>query len=272
MHGVVGFQSVHDDAHPCQRGSGIGTCHGGCTVHEVEMLQGVSQFRQPVIYGNDKVLLCLRIRHVIRIYRVCHGKVGVDALNGQLIQFEQGQQSLGTVLRRIAPEADASHAGVQLDVAANRLVGETLQLSGIFQRQHALNDVVPCQFRCELRRRIAQNEDLSIGAKLPDRKGFFQIGNRKPADSQFPELLADRSVAVSIGVRLDYRHKLRLCRQTVLHGLYIMRQCVQVDLCPRTIAFLLFLFHDPSRSFSGYGSAAVIRQAGVQAGRVKAAV
>ena len=88
------------------------------------MLQGVSQFRQPVIYGNDKVLLCLRIRHVICIYRVCHGKVGVDALNGQLIQFEQGQQSLGKQDDLVRAHGDlaalrAEHIAVHADDIAD---------------------------------------------------------------------------------------------------------------------------------------------------------
>lgn len=134
-------------------------------------------------------------------------------------------------------------------MTAHRLVGEVLELTGIFHGQHALDDVVPCQLRRKFRRRIAQNENLAVRAELAHGKRLFQIGDGEPAHTQFPEFPADRLISVAIGVGLHHRHILGLRRQKLLHGLYIMGQGVQVDLRPCTIAFLLFLFHDLSRSF-----------------------
>ena len=104
-------------------------------------------------------------------------------------------------------------------------MGEVLQLAGVVQRENALDDVVPCQLRRKFRRGVAQNEDLSVGAVFPHGERLLQIGNGKPAHAQLPEFLADRLVAVTVGVRLYHRHILGMLRQHALYGANVVLQC-----------------------------------------------
>ena len=178
------------------------------------------------------------------------GKDAVAAQIGELAHLGDLLDGLAQVL--LGLKADAAHAGIHLDVAGHRDPGVLcllLQLSGVFQREHRLGDVVLAQLLGLVGRGGAQNQDGVIDALGAQRHRLVEIGHRKPVDPQPHQLVRNIFVSVPVGVRLDHAHNHTARSELCLDGTNVVIDAVQVHNCPAAAQkinhFLLlpFLFH-----------------------------
>ena len=169
------------------------------------MAQLGALFTQIVCHTEDGVLLLLGIRHMIGCILVRYRKVREQALYRKSRLREDLLQLpvAGSHLDRL--HADASHAGIQRDMAAHRTSGlcKAGKGFGIFAGNDRLDDLLFCKHGGTFRRCIAENEDLPLRAVAAHAHSLLKARHRIEPHAELIELPADDLLAVPVGIRLD---------------------------------------------------------------------
>ena len=154
-------------------------------------------------------------------------------------QVREGAHA-GNLLHRlrhilVGLKADASHAGIHLDMTGHRdpcPLCLLLELSGIFQRKYRLGDVVLAQLTGLVGRCGPQNQDGVINPLIPQRHRLGQIGDSKPVDPQTHQLIRNIFIPMPVGIRFDHSHNHTARLELFLDCADIVVDAVQVHHSP----------------------------------------
>ena len=114
-------------------------------------------------------------------------------------------------LRKFIPgNSQPVHSRVDLDMHSY-LLSVSIQDFSVSIIHHRLDEPVCSQQRKRFRMSIAEYQDISCDAVFSEFHSLLHTGNTESLDSHILQLFRHQNGAVSVGVRLDGRHKLRGC-------------------------------------------------------------
>ena len=206
---------------------------------------------QEVGRAEDGVGLCLSVGLVVGVILIGHREVGEHALDleARLGKDARERGLTGGLVVRL--HADAAHAGIERDVAADGTsrLREVRERLGVVGRDDRLQDAVLGQHGGTFRGGVAQDQDLPLRAPAADTDGLLEAGDGVESHAALIQAAADELLSMAIGIGLDHGAELRSIGQHGADGVHIVRQSVERDLRPGTLTVLHHV--DPSFSWSG---------------------
>ena len=196
--------------------------------------QGSRRF-QALHHPAEQGVLPLRVAAVLLRQGVRHGKVLERTGDGKAVQPPALQEAGNRPLKVPAgPEADAAHAGIDLQVPLHRHPGglrRTRQGPGVLQAVDCLGNALRRQRPGALRAGHAQNQNGLSDAAAAQMPGLRQGADGKPGRPCRPQGPGRHAVPVAVGVGL-YHGADRRRRRLFLNQAEVMGQGVQVDFHP----------------------------------------
>ena len=190
---------------------------------------------QPLHHPAEKGILSLGIAEVLLRQGVRHGEVLERAGDGKPFEPPALQEAGHRPLKVPAgPEADAAHAGVDLQMTFHRHSGGLRrpgQSPGIFQAVNRLGDSLLRQRPGARRAGHAQNQNGPVHAAAAQVPGLRQRADGKPRRSRLRQSPGGHAVPVAVSVGL-YHGADRGGGRLFLNQAEVADQGVQVDLRP----------------------------------------
>ena len=207
-------------------------CAGVAAVAELRLDPGALHGAEHI---HETLVLQFCKRNIFLRPAVGDAEVHENALNVQVRQRRSLLQLVQRPVIVIGKEADARHAGIELQVHVQDVVrpGQRLvQLLRVGQRMHLLRDIEEDHIRGVLRRRIAQDQNRQAHLAAPDLHGLLQIGHGQIFCAEIGQRPADRHGPVAVGIGLHHAEKARTGRQMRPDGAVIVFQIVERDIRP----------------------------------------
>ena len=255
---MVGRIAVEQDARADHIVVSLGVVQGSGTGAAVTKLKGAAPFLQ----GVEDGVVALDLHE-----GVFRAGVGVGEVLEQTLHFQAGLVVHGLQLIRGgvqvfqgAKDAQAAHAGVRLQVAAElfaQLHGLVRKALGHFQAVNGLGDVVVNQLIGILHWRIAQHQDGAFDAGVSELFRLVQAGHGQVVRPQGFQLLGHRHGTVTVGVGLDQADEFAVGR-TLPQEAVVVCQAIEMDLCPGSSSLFCHV-HSLPFYFSKSGSARIFQ-------------
>ena len=156
--------------------------------------------------------------------------MGEDPLQKQVIQPGDQADLLQGLLVVIGKEAQAGHAGIQLDVAQKALVGAlhgVVELDRVFHGVDLLADAHVGHVLGIEGRGIAQHQNGQAHAAPAELYRLLHVGDGEIVRAQLPQSAADGQGAVAVGVRLDHAEKAAVRGNSVPQEPIIVAEIIQ---------------------------------------------
>lgn len=233
MHLGAGGEPVQNDARPHEAAPPFGVRQLRGTVGAVRRTGVKPVGAEPCHRAGKPCMLVRRIGNILRAGAVCHGKVLEDAGDADSRQRIAGFHLPDSRLKAGAQrKPDAPHAGIGLQVAADRAPGRRSrrgQRRPVFGRKQRLSDVPRRQFIGEGGLGIAQDQNGLVDAVIPQLPGLGQTADGKGCATLGVQDIRDRKrpVAVSVGLDDGADRPARVPADPAVVG----RQRIEVDLC-----------------------------------------
>ena len=190
-----------------------------------------------VDHAQEAVVLDLRKFHALVCRLVTDAEVREHALHVQPRKREdlQNVAQARVEVRVVALEAEAAHAGVELDVDLHRSAradrGGGISL-GDGEVRHGLRHVVFQDALGLISGREAQHQDGERDPVHAQLLALVEVRHGEIARAEPFKMLRHAHRAVTVGIRLDHAEELRLRPDLTANGLKIMGEVIQADLRP----------------------------------------
>ena len=199
---------------------------------QLDLHAGGSKLRQ---HGGKTCELRLRIGDVVRGLGVRYAEVCERTFHAQMTHTAHSEQLLRRLRRAVGEEADARHAGIELEMDIQDVIraGEgRFQRLGVFERVHLLRDVHEDHAVGIFGRRIAEDQDRRADARAADLNGLFQIGDGEIGRAEISQRLADRDGPVAVGIGLDDAKEAAAGWDMAHDGVVVMFQIIHGHIGP----------------------------------------
>ena len=199
---------------------------------QLDLHAGGSKLRQ---HGGKARKLRLCIGNIVRGLGVRHAEVRERTLDAQVPHTADREQLLRRLRRAVGEEADARHAGIELEMDIQDVIraGEGLfQRLSVFERVYLLRDVHKDHAVGIFGRRIAEDQDRRADARAANLNGLLQIGDGEIGRAEIGQRLADRDGPVSVGIGLDDAKEAAAGWDMAHDGVVVMFQIIHGHIGP----------------------------------------